>query len=156
MLPREDPLNVGRYLKSKPGVGQNDITDLHTNRFLQWSPDNRFALPRVCRQLYSETATLAYTHNVFSITSLSFKRWREQLNPAQRDAITTLEITDRSVVDLAESSFPGLKKVIVRKGFNLRHRDPFQPISERSKGVARRKIAAAFGETVTVEFVPWK
>jgi hypothetical protein len=154
MLPREDPLNVGRYLKSKPGVGQNDIKDLHANRFYQWSPDNRFALPRVCRQLYSETATLAYTHNVFSISRLCFELWRKQLNPAQRDAITTLEITDLSVVELTESSFPGLKKVIVRKGFNLRHRNPFKPISERSKGVARRKIAAAFGETVTVEFVP--
>jgi hypothetical protein len=56
-----------------------------------------FHLPEVCRQIYSETAILAYKLNIFVIgigIGRSNKKWIKKLLPAQRDAITAIAPTD--------------------------------------------------------------
>jgi hypothetical protein len=57
-----------------------------------------FHLPEVCRQIYSETAVLAYKLNIFIIgigIGRSNKKWIKKLLSAQRDAITAIAPTDR-------------------------------------------------------------
>jgi hypothetical protein len=54
-----------------------------------------FHLPEVCRQVYIETATLAYSSNIFLANrdALSCKNWaREKFSLAQRDAIARVEL----------------------------------------------------------------
>jgi hypothetical protein len=48
-----------------------------------------FHLPEVCRQLYAETAVLAYTLNTFIVDShfLDYNTWASKLMPAQRNSI---------------------------------------------------------------------
>jgi hypothetical protein len=61
------------------------------DRPVSW--DFKFALPRVCRQIYHETATLVYSENIFSFGyephSVYFIDDRKQV---QREAITTVEV----------------------------------------------------------------
>jgi hypothetical protein len=54
-----------------------------------------FHLPEVCRQIYIETATQAYSSNIFlaGIDALSCKNWaREKFSLAQRDAVARVEL----------------------------------------------------------------
>jgi hypothetical protein len=54
-----------------------------------------FHLPEVCRQIYIETATLAYSSNIFLVDSdsLSCQNWaRKKISLAQRDAIVRVEM----------------------------------------------------------------
>jgi hypothetical protein len=59
-----------------------------------------FHLPEVCRQIYVEAATLAYSSNIFTVDRRFFllKNWaRTSLLPAQRDAIAAVEL-DKDVL----------------------------------------------------------
>lgn len=53
-----------------------------------------FHLPEVSHQIYSETALLAYSKNTFFLTGSFwyYKTWATRLRPAQRNAITSVEI----------------------------------------------------------------
>jgi hypothetical protein len=85
-----------------------------------------FRLPEVCRQIYSETATLAYKLNSF-IIDLDVDGNREVLMailPAQRDAITSvvpesiffeIYVTNKPVKPL-RTTFPNLKRIEVPSG----------------------------------------
>jgi hypothetical protein len=52
-----------------------------------------FHLPEVCRQIYAETATLAYSTNTFALFPLDLG-WFETLSQTQRKAITRVEINN--------------------------------------------------------------
>jgi hypothetical protein len=52
-----------------------------------------FHLPEVCRQIYAETATLAYSTNTFALFPLDLG-WVETLSRTQRKAITRVEINN--------------------------------------------------------------
>jgi hypothetical protein len=53
-----------------------------------------FHLPEVCRQIYAEVGTLAYSTNTFLVrfNSAFSMHWVKHLIPAQRDAITSVEL----------------------------------------------------------------
>jgi hypothetical protein len=56
-----------------------------------------FLLPAVCRQIYIETATLAYSMNVFraNVDLFHFNNWAtSRLMLAQRDAVTAVEMDE--------------------------------------------------------------
>mgnify|MGYP004510318145 CR=1 FL=1 len=51
------------------------------------------SLPRVCRQIYSETATMVFRENTFSFaTRKALDLWLARRLPAQREAIIRLEL----------------------------------------------------------------
>jgi hypothetical protein len=63
----------------------------------QWEEKlpSAFHLPEVCRQIYTETATLAYKLNIFVINNFQLdafekNRWIQKRLPAQRNAITAI------------------------------------------------------------------
>lgn len=87
-----------------------------------------FHLLEVCRQVYSETATLGYSLNIFTFKELSFcapfefvKSWATSLTSAHRDAIKEIELTpytfeeytDRGCKVKLSEIFPGLKRIRV-------------------------------------------
>lgn len=60
---------------------------------VSWQQGFRFTLPRVCRQVYSETATLVYSQNIFHFPSIrSFDYFFPPRKRAQIEAITTLVV----------------------------------------------------------------
>ncbi|CAO2657085.1 Nn.00g058880.m01.CDS01 [Neocucurbitaria sp. VM-36] len=80
-----------------------------------------FHLPKVCRRIYSETATLSYSLNTFEVCfEKGFEfAWANKLLPAQKDAVTSIaleptipgtRVTDASV-GLTRTMFPNLKRI---------------------------------------------
>jgi hypothetical protein len=68
----------------------------------EYVPLSAFHLPEVCRQIYPETAVLAYKLNIFVIgigVGRSNKKWIRKLLPAQRDAITAIAPTEEFLDD---------------------------------------------------------
>ena len=51
-----------------------------------------FQLPQVCRQIYTETATLPYTTNTFILLYSWGKAWTDAMIPAYREAITSIYV----------------------------------------------------------------
>lgn len=87
-----------------------------------------FHLPEVCRQIYTETATLAYLGNIFHLQHSYldgyefFQEWSDGLIPAQRDAVMDIAVAEEFMesyfFDYPDSLFrdglPGLKRVHLR------------------------------------------
>jgi hypothetical protein len=63
-----------------------------------------FHRPEVCRQVYSETATLAYKLNMFILgaSQVLSPNWATMLLPAQREAITRIEPEPRYLMLLVD------------------------------------------------------
>lgn len=63
------------------------------NIHIRFRPDNQLGLLRVCRQIYSETATLTFSANLFCFFGRGAleKFWR-RAKPAQRDAVTRMTV----------------------------------------------------------------
>lgn len=60
---------------------------------VSWPQGFKFTLPRVCRQVYSETATLVYSQNIFHFPSIrSIDHFFQSRKRAQIEAITTLVV----------------------------------------------------------------
>jgi hypothetical protein len=83
-----------------------------------------FHLPEVCRQIYSETATLGYSLNTFIMPDehLNYDNWATSLLPAYRKAIKTIEpepiglnylMNSQLAKRLRRRTFPGLTRIIV-------------------------------------------
>jgi hypothetical protein len=88
-----------------------------------------FHLPEVCRQVYAETATLAYSTNTF-LLSPSGSGWIRTLSLTQRRAITRVELSSYLPEYLAGyqlRSFGGVPKLCVLQGSGM--------ASLRSKGL---------------------
>jgi hypothetical protein len=67
-------------------------------------------LPPVCRQIYVETATLAYSTNTFVVPrGASQTKWIEALLPAQRNAITKVHLYYRWNFMNRDKNYPSLK-----------------------------------------------
>ncbi|KAH6638321.1 hypothetical protein C7974DRAFT_411751 [Boeremia exigua] len=77
-------------------------------------------LPEVCRQIYSETATLVYRKNTFSFAvELGMRTWLKKRLPAQLEAIERLELLegdtkdrDRVCKELRETVCPNIRCLI--------------------------------------------
>jgi hypothetical protein len=81
-----------------------------------------FHLPEVCRQIYSETATLAYKLNIFVINNFHWDaferyRWIRKRLPAQRNAITAIAPQESVLWEFLDSdmsfldTFPNLEYI---------------------------------------------
>jgi hypothetical protein len=87
----------------------------------QTKQPSAFHLPEVCRQIYAEVGTLAYSTNTFlsEFYSPLSMHWVKRLIPAQRDAITSVELGG------VKSSWPGYanrRKSLRKTGLrNLTH-----------------------------------
>ncbi len=59
-------------------------------------PDAGFRLMQVCRQIYAETALLAYKLSTFFVThwSLFHENWPDKLLPIQKNAIKTIRLAE--------------------------------------------------------------
>jgi hypothetical protein len=90
-----------------------------------------FCLPPVCRQIYVETATLAFSTNTFMVPrGASRTKWIEALLPAQRNAITKVHVyypwnftdDDKDYPSLKESGLRNLThvEVTINVPYNLR------------------------------------
>jgi len=90
----------------------------------EFVPLSAFHLPEVCRQIYSETAVLAYKLNIFVVgfgIGRSNSKWVKSLLPAQRNAITAIAPTDSFLDDYIcggygktlNETFPALKFIEV-------------------------------------------
>ena len=71
------------------------------------APEKRpsaYHLPEVCRQVYSETATLAYKLNMFILgaSQVLSPNWATMLLPAQREAITRIKPEPRYLMLLVD------------------------------------------------------
>jgi hypothetical protein len=64
-----------------------------------------FHLPEVCRQIYSETALTLYKENVFLIHEYRCFRLLEQLNEAQRSAITAPEASPDCLEEMMQPQY---------------------------------------------------
>jgi hypothetical protein len=76
-------------LNNKKGIPSASGTSAYASR----SAMKRLAisLPRVCRQIYAETATFVYSENCFAFASpKGLEKWLAKRLPAQREAITDL------------------------------------------------------------------
>ena len=132
-----------------------------------------FHLPEVCRQIYSETATLAYRLNTFIADSslLNYVNWSTRLLPAHRNAISAVEpeasffqtwINSRAG-SLRQQSFPKLQRIIVSKE-SMEEVMTFFEYARRSFSLADpgplvdfqfwtvHKLKALEGEDIEVEF----
>ncbi|KAF2132762.1 hypothetical protein P153DRAFT_173054 [Dothidotthia symphoricarpi CBS 119687] len=81
-----------------------------------------FHLPKVSRQVYSETATLAYSTSTFIIgwSILNYNDWAKRLLPAQRNAIEVIEAKASVVAALVESPSYSKKTMIIQCFPNLK------------------------------------
>jgi hypothetical protein len=80
-----------------------------------------FYLQQVCRQIYVETATLAYSTNTFKVPrGASQTTWIEALLPAQRNAITKVNLYYPWNFTDEDKNYPSLKDSGIR---NLKHLD---------------------------------
>jgi hypothetical protein len=78
-----------------------------------------FHLHQVCRQMYVETATLAYSINTFKVPrGASQTKWIEPLLPAQRNAITKVHLYYNRCLTIEVRDHPSLKDSGLR---NLTH-----------------------------------
>ncbi|KAJ4372527.1 hypothetical protein N0V83_004302 [Neocucurbitaria cava] len=87
-----------------------------------------FHLPEVCRQIYSETATLGYALNTFSIGwAVGYEvAWANQLLPAQKNAVASVAPSDvlffaryivlRNPRGFLSATFPNLKSIELSRG----------------------------------------
>ncbi|KAF1932400.1 uncharacterized protein M421DRAFT_2031 [Didymella exigua CBS 183.55] len=55
-------------------------------------PINTFALLRVCRQIYAETALIPYKHNAFCFASEDAFDWAVSLRPVQQNIIAEIHV----------------------------------------------------------------
>lgn len=56
-------------------------------------PNHKLGLPRVCRQIYSEIGTIAYSHNVFSFSDYdAMLQFRTALKQPQWESLRTIRI----------------------------------------------------------------
>lgn len=111
-------MNPGRY--PFKGYAMNEGCEY-------WDIGNSAAihLPQVCRQIYHETATLVYSSNIFvfrhfDLMNQELKAWVASLIPAQRDAITDIELSHSDVLTnfwpmgrnfVYKELLPGLKRI---------------------------------------------
>lgn len=72
------------------------------HRLQGWKPrvcnpiQNCFSLLRVCRQIYSETALLPFSANIFHVSKVDkdgFDEWLHSRSPIEQDAITAIQYT---------------------------------------------------------------
>jgi hypothetical protein len=149
---------------------QNLLNRLERNR----RQHAAFHLPEVCRQIYSETAILAYKSNAFQIGFLHGP-WIERLLPAQRDVITSVQPTtlvaeaySGSAMSQAReflreplrSRFPNLARIEItheaEKEIIFRNACRMDPKGERSPQEMQEQIAQIVkkkeGEDVEVFF----
>ena len=76
-----------------------------TNKF---ELDRQIALPRVCRQIYSETGANFYRFNVFSFEDYpSLDRFRLRMKRAQWEALRTIAVSVPLVMKIHPPSPPG-------------------------------------------------
>jgi hypothetical protein len=83
-----------------------------------------FCLPEVCRQIYSETAVLAYTLNTFIIDSsfCTSDTWASKLLPAQRNSIKYILLpASFSSYHILDDYAPAFKRRAYAPLQNLRH-----------------------------------
>lgn len=73
-----------------------------------------FQLPRVCRQIYSETALRSYRDNTFFLHSTIASEYGsfERLMAAQRRAITTVELRSDILYATTWCGFTGLRDIL--------------------------------------------
>jgi hypothetical protein len=71
-------------------------SNAQSTRFTNDRQLSAFHLPEVCRQIYAETATLAYSTNTFLLCSHDpfWLPWIRALSLTQREAITSIELRD--------------------------------------------------------------
>lgn len=69
-------------------------TQRRTKGIQRASPASQFQLPKVCRQMYSETVLAAFEQNIYYIRfyNTMLSTWSSSLLPAQRNAITRVSI----------------------------------------------------------------
>ena len=90
-----------------------------------------FHLPEVCRQIYSETATLAYSINTFLLSRRGEHPeggWAKKLTAGQRNAISSVQMNNEDLEPflrtnrepLTEKVFPNLKRIWVTEA-TMRH-----------------------------------
>lgn len=121
-----------------------------------------FHLPEVCRQVYAETSTLAFSVNTFLLGRRAFSQkynWNKTLMLAQRDAITKVEFGHRDLyislysphpISLRSRGFRNLKDCYIPlqtlKNFtqNWVDRDWVAYISRRLKEVEGDDLVVTF------------
>ena len=95
-----------------------------SDRECERAAESAFHLPEVCRQIYTETATLAYHGTIFYFpkrekVSKEINKWSRGLLPAQRNAITDIAVKGSGIADYFRckssspllDSLPGLERV---------------------------------------------
>jgi hypothetical protein len=87
-------------------MGLTTSSPLHPNH---WTA--AFALPRVCRQIYSETATLVYSENNFVLPASDYTTWYAARFEAQLDAIKVVTVSLVSL-GLKICDFPRLQTIV--------------------------------------------
>lgn len=109
-----------RIFKRRKRINKAKVWDL---------PQDTFALLRVCRQIYAETALLPYKHNAFRFKSEDAFDWATSLRPVQLNLISEIHVAtveadrmlkadqvsrQRSLLPdaLRVDRFPGLKTVL--------------------------------------------
>ncbi|KAF2118567.1 hypothetical protein BDV96DRAFT_685173 [Lophiotrema nucula] len=88
----------GMFIKIDQGShGENDLPGVrafHLDGNKKSPAAPLFNLQKVCRQIHAETATVFYSHNVFVIGRFAMKGWQAKLSPAQRRAVTHINMRD--------------------------------------------------------------
>ncbi|KAL1657100.1 hypothetical protein SLS61_000140 [Didymella pomorum] len=110
---------IRRIFKRRKRVNKAKVWDL---------PKNTFALLRVCRQIYAETALLPYKHNAFRFYSEDAFDWAASLRAVQLNLISDIRIATIGAHHMLETNqisqqrsplpetlhvdrFPGLRSV---------------------------------------------
>lgn len=116
----------GRYIEEKTLVARDSF------------PVNTHALLQVCRQIYTETALIPFSHNAFRFDRVEAFNWARHLLPVQQKSIRELHIvTHRAermlgwmhgdgyesyVPDVIPFEvFPKFKKLVIEVGYSFVH-----------------------------------
>ncbi|KAL5425525.1 hypothetical protein PMIN06_012107 [Paraphaeosphaeria minitans] len=107
-----------------------------------------FHLPEVCRQIYHEVGTLAYSDSIFFFCNWNdegvlIRTWAPALTPAHRHAIRDVAVDDANFDFYLEygvalrSAFPGLRRLHLNR--NRVNAVFVEPSRARSKGFVHRE-----------------
>lgn len=126
---RQSQKKGGAVTFTKADMKQRADPDYRWDNFTQsWPVKKRsaFHLPGVCRQIYSETALLLYSHNTFVFLHEHFDNHSPfmDLLAAQREAVTAVELSPIALMvhfacgnsrPLRQMHLPNLKRLHVSK-----------------------------------------
>ncbi|ORY05074.1 hypothetical protein BCR34DRAFT_572310 [Clohesyomyces aquaticus] len=90
-------------------------------------------VPRICRQIYAETATLVYSLSTFCVPfGREILNWHEVLLPAQREAIKSITLgfwaywyLQSGQQRVLKRLFPGLQRIVVIRSWGLENMTGF-------------------------------